>query len=288
MLKYHLIEAFTITRLIWPMILILFLAYCGIILVGYYFISDKLIFPPRCSTYTDTEQILKLKTEDGAQISAIYIPNPGATYTILFSHGNGEDLGTVLQTLKKFKRMGFAAFAYDYHGYGTSTGTPSERNTYRDIDAAYSYVTNDLHISPDHVVAYGRSLGGAVAIDLASRKPVAGLVVESSFVTAFRVMTRYPLSPLDKFRSIAKIKQAHCPVLVIHGRSDELVPFWHGERLFHEANEPKQSLWIDGAGHNNLLNVAGDQYSEALQRFGKSLDKTGSAKNGRAESLQVV
>ena len=286
MLKYHLIEAFAIARLVWPMILIL--AYCGIILAGYYFVSDKLIFPPRRATYTDTEQILKLKTEDGAQISAIYVPNPGATYTILFSHGNGEDLGTVLQTLKKFKRMGFAAFAYDYHGYGTSTGIPSERNTYRDVDAAYSYVTNDLRISPGRVVAYGRSLGGAVAIDLASRKPVAGLVVESSFVTAFRVMTHYPLSPLDKFRSISKIKQAHCPVLVIHGRSDELVPFWHGERLFSEANGPKQSLWVDGAGHNNLLNVAGEQYDEGLRRFIILLDKTPVATNGRAESLRAV
>ncbi|HEV2905322.1 MAG TPA: alpha/beta hydrolase, partial [Pyrinomonadaceae bacterium] len=146
-----------------------------------------------------------------------------------------------------------------------------------DIDAAYDYLTQVLKIPPDRIIAHGRSLGGAVAIDLASRKPLSGLIVESSFVSAFRVVTGYRIFPFDKFRNADKIKQVRCPLLIIHGRQDEVIPFWHGEQLFGIANNPKTNLWVDGAGHNNLKIVAGAEYARALKAFTDSLARTRSA-----------
>lgn len=238
-----------------------------------YFISEKIIFQPQFSSYRDNNRIIKLKAGDGAVISAIYLNNPEAQYTILFSHGNAEDIGDLLPMLEKIKTMGFSVFAYDYQGYGTSSGKPSEKDAYRDADAAYNYLVNNLGVKSDRIIAYGRSLGGAVAVDLAQRHQLGGLIIESSFVSAYRVITKVPLFPFDKFRSISKIKDVNCPVLVIHGKQDEVISFWHGEKLYQEANEPKLSFWVERAGHNNLFHIAGNNYKQALGDFVSLIEK---------------
>ncbi|GET40153.1 alpha/beta hydrolase [Microseira wollei] len=232
-----------------------------------YFYTDRMIFLPQPSTYEDTQDILKLTTANGVQISAIYLPNPNAKYTILYSHGNAEDLGYGLPMLKELRDIGFSVFAYDYQGYGTSQGTPSEGNAYKDIDAAYNYLTQELKIPPNRIIAYGHSVGGGPSVDLAARKPIAGLIVENTFITAFRVVTHIPIVPFDKFANIDKIKNLRCPVLVMHATADEVIPFYHGQKLFDAANEPKRFLWIEGAGHNNFKWVAGERYVTALRQF---------------------
>lgn len=250
------------------------LSYVGLFFYGTMF-SDRIIFQPPQTDYRDTNATIKLKSRDGVQISAVHLPNPQATYTILFSHGNAEDLAALFFELEDIRAMGFSVFAYDYHGYGTSRGKATEQNAYEDEEAAYDYLTQVLHIPADRIIAHGRSLGGALAIDLASRKPLAGLIVESSFLSAFRVLTRYPIFPFDKFRNLDKITQVRCPVLIIHGREDEVIPFWHGERLFELANGPKMNFWVDGAGHNNLKPVAGQQYLQTMLAFRDSLGRPG-------------
>ncbi|MDQ4122360.1 MAG: alpha/beta hydrolase [Acidobacteriota bacterium] len=210
----------------------------------------------------------------GGQISAVHLPNPQARYTILFSHGNAEDIGRALPTLEKLKAMGFSVFAYDYQGYGTSSGFPSEQNAYQDVEAAYNYLVENLGVPSDRIIAHGRSLGGAVAINLVQKRPVGGLIIESSFLTAYRVVTRIPLFPFDKFKSISKIKQVWCPVLVIHGKRDQVIPFSHGEKLFLEANKPKISFWVEEADHNNLLRMAGKGYEKALLDFVDLIEKS--------------
>ncbi|MBD1898146.1 alpha/beta hydrolase [Coleofasciculus sp. FACHB-129] len=238
-----------------------------------YFFSDRMIFLPQPSSYRDSSEILKLTTADGVQISAAYLPNPNATYTILYSHGNAEDLFDVLSVRQGLRDMGFAVFAYDYRGYGTSQGTPTERNSYRDIDAAYTYLTQQLGVPPNRIIAYGRSVGSGPAVDLASRQPLAGLIVESAFITAFRVLTRIPIVPFDRFRNLDKIKKVRCPVLVMHGRRDEVIPFWHGEQLFAAANEPKRFLWVDEAGHNDFSWVAAQQSEKAVREFAQLVEQ---------------
>ena len=229
--------------------------------------SDRMMFLPPAPGYGDTPDLIRLSTAGGERIAAVYLPNAGATYTVLFSHGNAEDLGGVLPLLAVLRDLGFSAFAYDYRGYGLSEGWPSERNVYADIDAAYDYLTRDLRVPPERIILYGRSLGAGAAVDLAARRFVGGLILESPFLTAFRVMTRIPVFPVDKFRNVDKIGRVRCPVLVMHGEADEIVPLWHGQRLFERAPGPKTLVVIPGAHHNDFMWVAGARYATALHDF---------------------
>lgn len=244
--------------------------YVGLLLFGL-LLSEPVIFQPHPAGYRDDNRILKLTSRDGRRISAVYLQNPAARYTLLFSHGNAEDLGDDLLFLQVVRDAGFSVLAYDYQGYGTSEGRPSERHVYEDEEAAYQYLTHELATPPDRIIAWGRSLGGAAAVDLASRRPLAGLILESSFVSAFRVLTRIPLLPIDKFPNLDKVAGVRCPVLVIHGEADRVIPFWHGQKLFAAAPGPKQSLWVAGADHNDVADVAGARYLAALREFAASL-----------------
>ncbi|MFB2894409.1 alpha/beta hydrolase [Aerosakkonemataceae cyanobacterium BLCC-F50] len=238
-----------------------------------YFFSDRMIFLPQPSTYQDNNQILKLTTKDGVKISAIYLPNPQAKFTILYSHGNAEDLGDNFQILEGLRNLGFAVFAYDYRGYGTSQGNPTEKNAYKDIDAAYDYLTQNLGVTPKKIILYGRSVGGGPSVDLASRQPIGGLILENTFVSTFRVVTQIPLFPFDKFNNIAKIKKVRSPVLVLYGKADRVIPYWHGRELFAAANEPKRVLVVETAGHNDFKDAAGKEYDRALQEFTKLISQ---------------
>ncbi|MBD1939386.1 alpha/beta hydrolase [Microcoleus sp. FACHB-68] len=232
-----------------------------------YFFTDRLIFQPPVASYEDSRETIKLISADGIQIAAIYLPNREATHTILYSHGNAEDLGNIRWMLEDLQKMGFAVFAYDYRGYGISEGKATEQGAYGDINAAYNYLTQKLGVSPARIIIYGRSVGSGPSVNLASRVNAAGLILENPFLSAFRVITRIPIVPFDKFSNIDKIQQVRCPVLVMHGTADDLIPFWHGQQLFAAANEPKRFLWVEGAGHNDVMEVAGDQYAKALREF---------------------
>lgn len=229
--------------------------------------ADHIIFQPQPVSYADSPDVIKIPVDDGQHISAVYLPNADADLTILFSHGNAEDIGDAADFLRALHDHGFAVFAYDYRGYGTSDGKPSEAHTYRDADAAYDYLTGPLGVPPGRVIVYGRSLGGALACYLAAEHPVGGLVLQSAFVTAFRVVTRIPLLPFDKFRNLRRIRKVHCPVLIIHGTADRVIPDWHGRKLFAAAPEPKAFLSLDGADHNDLVWRTFPEYWQALDRL---------------------
>nr|WP_239121265.1 alpha/beta hydrolase [Spirulina major] len=234
-----------------------------------FFVADRMIFVPQPASYTDDEDILKLSTSNQEKFSGLYLPNPNAQYTLLYSHGNAEDLGEIRPVLEFFQAIGFNVFAYDYRGYGTSEGKASERNTYEEIEIAYTYLTEKIGISPDRILLFGRSVGGGPTLNLATRKPVGGIILESTFTQVFRVVVPFPLLPFDKFRNLDKIKQIKVPVLIVHGMEDNTIPFSHGQKLFAAAPEPKLSFWVEGATHNDLFWVAGDDYAEKLQEFEK-------------------
>lgn len=254
------------------LILIPLFVYLGLGIIAY-FLSDKLIFQPQPAFYRDEDSTVKLTAPNGEKIAAKLFKNEAAEFTILFSHGNAEDIFGSTPFFEELSRSGFNVFAYDYRGYGASEGTPSENNSYQDAETAYNYLINDLKISPEKIIIHGRSLGGAVSIDLASRKTNGGLIVESTFVSAFRVLTHYSIYPFDKFRNLAKIKNVGSPVLFIHGQKDELIPIWHSEKLFVEANQPKFSYWIDEAGHNNVYQIGGKSYLQRIRDFADNLPK---------------
>lgn len=261
-LKSLLIGDFSFKRLLRSVIFV----YACVCFYGYFF-TEKQIFQPQISTYQDDGDVIKLTSANGKRISAMYLPNVKASFTILYSHGNAEDLGDIRVYLQLLQKLGFSVVAYDYQGYGTSQGKPSEQNVYADIDAVYNYLTQSLKISPAQIIVYGRSVGSGPSVDLASRERVAGLILESPFVSAFRVVTKVPIVPFDKFANIDKIARVRCPVLVIHGTGDDVIPLWHGEALFKAANLPKRYLWVEGAGHNDLIEVAGKSYDETMEKF---------------------
>ena len=243
------------------------LGYCAIA-AGALFLSDYLIFPAPKSSYTEDPEIFNIELpEYGLSITCHYLPAPNALATILYSHGNGEDLGHIDETLQRLNQLGFNVLAYDYPGYGQSIGDPSEAHTYVAAQAAYDYLTAELRTPSECIFLYGRSLGGGPSVELARRNPVGGIVLEGAFVSAFRVKTRWQILPWDKFENLKKVKGLHCPILVIHGTHDRIVPFWHGKALYEAASQEKVKLWVEGAGHNNIIETAGSSYVEALLEF---------------------
>lgn len=255
-----------VKRMLRSVLFVTLMTYGGLCIYALLF-ADKTIFQPGRASYAAGDQWLTISASDGVRLAAVHLPNPEARYTLLFSHGNAEDLGVLLPYLELYRRQGFAVFAYDYRGYGLSEGAPSEAGAYRDIDAAYRYLIDQLGVPPERIIGYGRSLGGAVTIDLAARQPLAGLIVESSFTSAFGVLPVTRIMPFDKFASKSKLGRVGCPVLVIHGRRDEVIPFAHGEALYAAAPEPKRFLWIDAAYHNNVAEAGGEPYLAALRAF---------------------
>lgn len=255
----------------------IFLFACVVTYLGFaafaWFVSDRMIFLPPASSYRARDlPVVLVETEDGASVATLHLPNPEATFTLLYSHGNGEDLGHLAGLLEELRGAGFAVLAYDYRGYGLSRGgAPTADGAYRDQAAVYRYATEELRIPPSRIILYGRSVGSGPAVELATRAPVAGLVIESGFVSAFRVMTGVSLLPFDKFPNLRNLRKVECPVLVIHGTADEVIPLSHGERLFAAAPGPKEALWVEGAHHNDVAWVGGARYQEALRAFAASI-----------------
>lgn len=246
----------------------------GLVLLGYLLallavilLFDRVLFQPHPPGYARSDDIIFIPVGEGEKIAAVWLPNPEARYTILHSHGNGEDLGDILPELREFRDQGYAVLGYDYRGYGLSSGRPSEANACADVEAAYRYLVETLKVPADRIILHGYSVGGGPATWLASRRKVAGLVLESAFTTALSAVTRVPLFPLDKFRSIDLIGAVTAPILVIHGTADRIVPYSLGGKLFSAAPSPKQFLKVEGAGHYGLRDEAGGRYWEAWRTF---------------------
>jgi abhydrolase domain-containing protein 17 len=249
--------------------LLLIVALYAVFAATAFFVADRLIFLPPASSYAQGElPVVLVPSDGGARIATLHLPNDSASLTILYSHGNAEDLGHLVPLLRHLQRAGFSVLAYDYRGYGLSTGgPPSARGAYHDLRAVYRYAVQELGVDPARLVLLGRSVGAGPAAELAAREPVGGLVLESAFVSAFRVLTRVPVLPFDRFPNLRHIRDVECPVLIVHGTEDEVIAPWHGQRLYDAAPDPKQLLWIQGARHNDLVSVAGVRYLDALRSF---------------------
>lgn len=234
-------------------------------------VCDSLIFPAKPATYTDGEEITKLKSGNGEKISIRYYPNPQAKWTILYSHGNAEDLGTIDPLMREFQERGYAVLAYDYRGYGTSEGKASEENSYKDILTAYEWLIGEKGISPSRIIPMGFSLGGGPTLWLATERPVGAVILQGIFVSAFRVKTRIPLFPFDRFPNLQRVQKLHSPSLFIHGKKDHTVPFWHGETLSSHASGSPRIFWSEEAGHGDFLEVEGERYWKAIETFTEGL-----------------
>lgn len=243
----------------------LVLAWCTLACLALFF-AETLMFPVPQRSYRDDSLVIKLPVEGVGHISAVLLRHGGTRRTILYSHGNGEDLGMIMQRLGPLRDAGFNVFAYDYPGYGTSDGEPTEQNVYAAADAAYRYLTGHLRLQGEEIVLYGRSLGGAPTLRLAARNEVGGVITESAFTSAFTVPVPRRLLWWDKFDNLRQLRQVQCPVLIIHGRQDGIVPFRHAEALLEAAPPQSQFLFVE-SGHNNVVEAGGEIYWRALQRY---------------------
>ncbi len=244
------------------------LIYAVLLFVGL-FLADSLMFPMPPNDYSIPGLIrLPLRADEpGGYVEALHLVNPKARHTLLYSHGNGEDLETILPLMQEYARRGFSVMAYEYPGYGRSPGKSNEKTVVASVDAAYAYLTAVGHAAPADIVLYGRSMGSGPSVDLAARKPVGGLILEGAYISAFRVITRLPLLPWDKFANERKLSSVRCPVFVMQAANDEVVGYWHGPRLFAAAGEPKTYWRVEGAGHNDLIAVSGEGYWRKLDAF---------------------
>lgn len=230
--------------------------------------AHQLIFPAPPSRYQDDQTLLKLPTSDGERISAYYLPVEGSQRLLLYSHGNGEDIGMARPFLESLARAaGTAVLAYDYPGYGTSTGAPSERGCYAAIEAAYQYATHTLGYKPSQITLYGRSLGSGPSSWLAERAPVAGLILDGAFTSTFRVLTNIKLLAWDKFDNLARLPKIACPILVVHGMEDRTVPFSHALKNWDAIQSPKFKLFVADAHHGNVIDIAGQTYWDTVTSF---------------------
>lgn len=254
---------------------LIYLLVAYIVLAVYaYLMADRSIFLPPTSSYGEGDLPVRLvETEDGAEVAVLHLPNSEAALTILVSHGNAEDLGHLMPHLERLRSEGFSVLAFDYRGYGMSSNDrPTAEGAYRDAEAVYRHAIDELQIEPTRLVLLGRSVGSGPATDLAARFEVGGLIVESGFMSAFRVITHVPILPFDRFPNLRNISRVDAPVLIVHGDRDEVIHPRHGRRLFAAAHDPKRMLEVAGAGHNNLIAVAGDQYYRELRSFARLVE----------------
>ena len=177
---------------------IIFIYIC--LLLFAYLSTNRLVFIGR-NTYSDTNDIIKVPSAKDILLSCRYYKNPNAEFTLLYSHGNAEDINDLKDVHLIYTFHGYSVFAWDYRGYGTSGGKANEENVCQDIRAVYKYMTEELKIPPEKIIPLGRSIGSFPATYLASKEKVAALILENALTSAYRVIPKIPIFPFDKFKN---------------------------------------------------------------------------------------
>jgi len=266
-------------------ILITYIAFGAVL----YIMQPKFLYSPVREVFNtpaelglDFEDVV-FKSADGLDLSGWYISAKNSKLTVLFCHGNGGNIGHRLDSINIFHNLGLNCFIFDYRGYGNSPGKPSEEGTYTDAMSAYKWLTEEKKTPAKDIIIFGRSLGGTIAAQLASKVEARALVVESAFTSYVDIGKEYylymPVRWFAKFayRTIDYVRDVHCPIMLIYSRNDEVVPYKFGLELYEAANEPKEFIEIFG-GHNDCFIVSGEIYTEVWEKWLKLIienkDKT--------------
>ena len=266
--------------MLWSIVRIVFLAIAGFTIILYLFQSRFVFFPTREIEATPDDiglsfEPVEITASDGVKITGWFVPADNPRGTVLFFHGNGGNISHRLNSLRIFNGLGLNTLIIDYRGYGQSEGKISENGIYLDADAAWKYLVEQRNTEPDKIIIFGRSLGGAVAVHLAGKHKPKALIVESTCTSIPEIGSDiYPFLPCALLRLLSRyqfnategISQVACPVLVVHSRNDDMIPFAHGQAIFDAAGEPKEFLEITGS-HNDGFIVSGLTYKNGLDKF---------------------
>ena len=253
--------------------------------------ESRLLYVPGASrTLTPVPPALGLAPErveipsgDGVTLVAWVIRAPGtdtAGRWLLICHGNAGNLSEAgrPEHYAGLRALGLNLLAFDYRGYGESSGRPSEAGLYRDAEAAYGYLRDTLGVAPGRIIVFGHSLGSAVAVELATRVPAAGLVLDGALMSVIaRAQEVYPYVPVrwvarSRFASIEKIGRVQMPKLFLHARRDDVIPIGHGRRLYDAAPPPKTFVELAG-GHGDAFEADSAVYFGAIARFLETLQQ---------------
>ncbi len=257
-------------------------AYLIVVLLMAFFEESLLFFPAK---YPDGNwnppglgfEDARFQAADGTQLHGWFVPHEKPRAIVLFAHGNAGNIAWREDYLLELHRLGMAVLAFDYRGYGRSEGTPNEQGIIADGRAARTWLAKRAGVPESEIVLLGESLGGGVAVQLASEAPARGLVLDNTFSSVPEVAAfHYPWLPVKQMMrtrldSAAVVGKYHGPLLQIHGDADTIVPIKFGRRLFDAANEPKQFIVIPGGDHNDPRTP---RFFEAVDRFLDTLPPT--------------
>ena len=247
-----------------------------------YFRQERYVFKPEKTVkQTPGDRGLKyeeltLRSSDGVNISAWYIPAENSKGTILFCHGNARNMALDLDGYLMFHGFGYSILTLDYRGYGKSEGRPSEEGVYLDAQSAWDWLVQSKHEMAARIVICGRSLGSAIAANLAAKNPPAALILEAAFTSLPEVgQERYPYFPVKllsryRFDTLSQLPRVHCPVLIVHSHDDELISIRHGRRLYEAVEGRKEFVEIGGPHKGNYKPTLG-HYQEGVKHFLESL-----------------
>ncbi len=268
----------------YPIMIIALVAvtYGLVCLLAFIFQPSLVFFPDRRMGATPAQLGVRYKdvffdTEDGVKLNGWYIPIENARGVLVFCHGNAANISNRLESIQIFLKLGLSVFIFDYRGYGRSDGKISEAGTYLDARAAVDYLLTEEGVPADRMILFGRSLGAAVAVELATRRRPRALILESAFTSISDIGQRtYPFLPVKwlsriKYDSTRRVSDLDVPKLFIHSPEDDVVPFDLGQRLYAAAAEPKTFLRIMG-DHNTGFVDSEAVYTDELRRFLDSLE----------------
>ena len=237
--------------------------------------ADRMIFMPPAPSYSESDPaVVLLETTKEETIAAFHYPADQGKPTVLYSHGNAEDAGHSQELYREWRNLGWGVLAYDYPGYGQSSGRPSESSSERAILASWKFLRQEKKLSSTEIIVVGRSVGSGPSVWLAAREQPAALVLISPFTSTYAIYSpaQYTL-PGNRFPNLKRIRQSDVPLLVIHGESDRIIPTSHGRTLYEASPAAhKRFLGIPGAGHNDLFYRAGPEVIEAIRQFSAEAD----------------
>lgn len=215
---------------------------------------------------------LRIATDDGETLHAWFVPSDDARGTVLFSHGSIGNISQRIDALRIWHELGFDVLIFSYRGYGQSTGRASEDGIHRDAEAVWQWLMDERGVAPEEMVLFGHSLGAAVATRLAAHRSPGALVLEAPFISVPELgADRYPWLPARRlarldFPVAELVSEVDSPVMVIHSREDEVVPFRHGEAVYEAAPMPKRFLELTGS-HTKAFLENEDTYVESVDAF---------------------